>query len=103
MTLSDDCSGSIGLREDFAKHCFETLLEFSLLVHSEILFGDFVWQMSLKYYNLFIKDTEVTESDSSVTNRLAITSLLQRFKEVFFIFDMDFFDKESLMIINLKN
>jgi len=31
MTLNDDCSGSIGLREDFAKQCFETLLEFSLL------------------------------------------------------------------------
>ena len=31
MTLSDDCSGSIGLREEFAKQCFETLLEFSLL------------------------------------------------------------------------
>ena len=31
MTLNDDCSGSVGLREDFAKQCFETLLEFSLL------------------------------------------------------------------------
>ena len=59
MTLSDDCSGSVGLREDFAKNCFETLLEFSLL------------------------DTEAAaENDSTITNRLAITSLLQRFKEV---------------------
>ena len=58
MTLSDDCSGSIGLREDFAKNCFETLLEFSLL------------------------DTDASEQDSTITNRLAITSLLQRFKEV---------------------
>ena len=58
MTLSDDCSGSIGLREDFAKNCFETLLEFSLL------------------------DTDAPEQDSTITNRLAITSLLQRFKEV---------------------
>ncbi len=64
MTLNDDCSGSIGLREDFAKQCFETLLEFSLL------------------------DTEICSPssgdnpESSVTNRLAITSLLQRFKEV---------------------
>ena len=60
MTLNDDCSGSIGLREDFAKQCFETLLEFSLL------------------------DTEIgtNPEETSVTNRLAITSLLQRFKEV---------------------
>ena len=64
MTLNDDCSGSIGLREDFAKQCFETLLEFSLL------------------------DSDVANAgagsgqETSVTNRLAITSLLQRFKEV---------------------
>ena len=47
MTLNDDCSGSIGLREDFAKQCFETLLEFSLL------------------------DSDIGQSDqeSSVTNR----------------------------------
>ncbi len=57
MTLSDDCSGSIGLREDFAKQCFETLLEFSLLDSS---------------------DPGGESSDASVTNRLAITSLLQR-------------------------
>lgn len=41
MTLSDDCSGSIGLREDFAKHCFETLLEFSLLVSKRYFFQIF--------------------------------------------------------------
>merc|ERR1719273_2061862 len=61
MTLSDDCSGTVGLREDFAKQCFETLLEFSLL------------------------DSDISSSGdqgTSVTNRLAITSLLQRFKEV---------------------
>ena len=58
MTLSDDCSGSVGLREDFAKSCFETLLEFSLL------------------------DTETDHDSTTITNRLAITSLLQRFKEV---------------------
>ena len=51
MTLSDDCSGSIGLREEFAKQCFETLLEFSLL------------------------DTDISNADqqlqeTSVTNRL---------------------------------
>ena len=60
MTLNDDCSGSIGLREDFAKQCFETLLEFSLLD----------------------SDLQQNDQESSVTNRLAITSLLQRFKEV---------------------
>merc|ERR1719273_1933080 len=70
MTLSDDCSGTVGLREDFAKQCFETLLEFSLL------------------------DSDIGQSDqeSSVTNRMAITSLLQRFKEVL----QDAIDSEKL-------
>ena len=65
MTLSDDCSGTVGLREDFAKLCFETLLEFSLLDSEEIS-----------------TSSKVTESSTTVTNRMAITSLLQRFKEV---------------------
>jgi hypothetical protein len=65
MTLNDDCSGSIGFREDFAKQCFETLLEFSLLDNSSDVLTPLAEQQ-----------------ESSVTNRLAITSLLQRFKEV---------------------
>ena len=68
MTLSDDCSGTVGLREDFAKLCFETLLEFSLLDSDEITNAS-----STKGAN---------EGSTSVTNRMAITSLLQRFKEV---------------------
>ena len=68
MTLSDDCSGTVGLREDFAKLCFETLLEFSLLDSDEITNAT--------------TSGGATDSASTVTNRLAITSLLQRFKEV---------------------
>ena len=68
MTLSDDCSGTVGLREDFAKLCFETLLEFSLLDSDEITNAT--------------ASSVGTEASSTVTNRLAITSLLQRFKEV---------------------
>ena len=68
MTLSDDCSGTVGLREDFAKLCFETLLEFSLLDSEEI--------------SNPTTTRSTIEASSTVTNRLAITSLLQRFKEV---------------------
>merc|ERR1712223_676636 len=68
MTLSDDCSGTVGLREDFAKLCFETLLEFSLLDSEEITNAS--------------TPKEANECSTSVTNRMAITSLLQRFKEV---------------------
>merc|ERR1719273_1474106 len=68
MTLSDDCSGTVGLREDFAKLCFETLLEFSLLDSEEI--------------SNTTTARQATEMSSTVTNRMAITSLLQRFKEV---------------------
>ena len=68
MTLSDDCSGTVGLREDFAKLCFETLLEFSLLDSDEITNAS--------------SSRGANECSTSVTNRMAITSLLQRFKEV---------------------
>ena len=71
--LSEDCSGSVGLREDFAKECFETLLDFSLL-----------------------KDDQQEQADTSdntqTVNKLAITSLLQRFKEVL----VDAIDGEKL-------
>ena len=61
MTLNDDCSGTIGLREDFAKQCFETLLEFSLLDSGlEAAVG-----------------SNGGAEGGSVTNHLAITSLLQ--------------------------
>ena len=72
MTLNDDCSGTVGLREDFAKQCFETLLEFSLLDTG--------------------LEEEAAASPGSVTNHLAITSLLQRFKEVL----VDAIDGEKL-------
>ncbi len=72
IQLSEDCSGSVGLREDFAKLCFETLLDFSL-VRDEPCF-------------------EMEQSECSLTNRLAITSLLQRFQEVL----VDAIDGEKL-------
>ena len=71
IQLNEDCSGSVGLREDFAKLCFETLLDFSLLPNEETL---------------------ALQEDSSLTNKLAITSLLQRFKEVL----IDAIDGEKL-------
>lgn len=73
IQLSEDCSGSIGLREDFAKECFETLLDFSLLKGGG-------------------GGAASEAEDASLTNRLAITSLLQRFKEVL----VDAIDGEKL-------
>lgn len=67
MTLNDDCSGSVGLREDFAKQCFETLLEFSLLDSG---------------LEAAVRTPDSSGGGGSVTNHLAITSLLQRFKDV---------------------
>merc|ERR1719273_8492 len=57
MTLSDDCSGTVGLREDFAKLCFETLLEFSLL-DSEDVSSSTAPKLG-------------TETSTTVTNRMA--------------------------------
>jgi hypothetical protein len=78
IQLSEDCSGSVGLREDLAKQCFETLLDFSLL-RNETLGAEET-----------LTDSALVES--SLTNKLAITSLLQRFKEVL----VDAIDGEKL-------
>lgn len=80
--LSEDCSGSIGLREDFAKQCFETLLDFSLLRTED----------SQHPEDETLGSQEDLCGSSSITNRLAITSLLLRFKEVL----VDAIDGEKL-------
>ncbi len=76
IQVSEDCSGAVGLREDLAKQCFETLLDFSLL-RTEAGSAD---------------EADPALVESSLTNKLAITSLLQRFKEVL----VDAIDGEKL-------
>ena len=73
IELSDDCSGSVGLREDFAKECFETLLEFSLLKSTP---------EELSKMDPDVEGGDPNDLTPSLTSKLAITSLLQRFKEV---------------------
>lgn len=63
-----DMDPSTKLREEFAKICFEVLLQFSLL-HEE--------------------QNEIAMSTSQVTNQLAITSLLHRFHNVLSTFAED--------------
>ncbi|XP_046428999.1 protein MON2 homolog isoform X1 [Neodiprion fabricii] len=68
-TTSIENSNEIKLREEFAKTCFETLLQFSLLdgLSNEIE----------------TTTTEASESDEGgVAGRLAVTALLHRFQEV---------------------
>ncbi|CAG9759422.1 unnamed protein product [Ceutorhynchus assimilis] len=60
-----DGDAELTLREDFAKTCFETLLQFSLID------GD---------YNTLIVNTDVT--GNGLAGQLAVTSLLHRFEEV---------------------
>lgn len=58
------CDKEIKLREEFAKTCFDTLLQFSLLDDSQ-------------------PDVKVSaDSEGGVAGRLAITALLHRFQEV---------------------
>lgn len=62
------------LREEFAKICFETLLEFSLMDNDESL-GD----------SITSKDSggdSANATESAVAGRLAVTSLLHRFETV---------------------
>jgi len=72
---NQDSSLPVALREDFAKVCFETLLQYSLL-DSE---GESLSAASLP----------AGEQAKGLTNKLAVTSLLHRFKEVVTTFISD--------------
>jgi len=63
-----DMESGTKLREEFAKICFEVLLQFSLL-HEE--------------------QSEIAKSTSQITNQLAITSLLDRFHNILSAFAQD--------------
>lgn len=61
--VKTDCDVELTLREEFAKTCFETLLQFSLV----------------DGYN---KDLMANGDENSIAGQLAVTSLLHRFQEV---------------------
>ncbi|XP_066259075.1 protein MON2 homolog [Euwallacea similis] len=63
--VKNDGDVELTLREDFAKTCFETLLQFSLID------GD---------YNNLVVNTD--EKSNGIAGQLAVTSLLHRFEEV---------------------
>ena len=77
-------------REDFAKICFETLLQYSLLdketkkngVTDEVVTNGngTVEETSEMINNVHITDDQADECN--VTNKLAVTSVLHRFQEV---------------------
>ena len=62
------------LREEFAKSCFDTLLQFSLLDDS---------------HDHLNANTKGGENEGGVAGRLAITALLHRFQEVLKKFNED--------------
>jgi len=68
------------LREDFAKICFETLLQYSLLDQSDpdplLLTNGNIEHVTNGVGHLAM------DKDAKITNKLAVTSLLHRFKEV---------------------
>ena len=67
-------------REDFAKICFETLLQYSLLDNKEhsLMNGN----RELDQTARLLSEVSLSSEDSQVTNKLAVTSLLHRFQEV---------------------
>jgi len=68
-------------REDFAKVCFETLLQYSLLDQSEPLSnGNGGFDTPARILTNGVAETN--GKDAKMTNKLAVTSLLHRFQEV---------------------
>jgi C-terminal region of Mon2 protein len=68
------CETEMKLREEFAKTCFETLLQFSLLDDNANKDGTSI---------------QLTNSEGGVAGQLAITALLHRFEEVLKRFNDD--------------
>lgn len=68
------CETEMKLREEFAKTCFETLLQFSLLDDNANKDGTSI---------------QLTNSEGGVAGQLAITALLHRFEEVLKKFNDD--------------
>jgi hypothetical protein len=73
------CENEIKLREEFAKTCFETLLQFSLLDDS----------IGKDATSIQIVNNENNNNNSGVAGQLAITALLHRFEEVLKKFNDD--------------
>lgn len=63
---SIDSEAELTLREEFAKTCFETLLQFSLIDGNEAL----------------VLSENENENEEGVAGKLAVTALLHRFQEV---------------------
>jgi hypothetical protein len=76
----EDCNQNLDLplvlREDFAKTCFETLLQYSLLDQAE----PGVTNGNVELVTNGVESLGL--EDAKITNKLAVTSLLHRFKEV---------------------
>ena len=79
----------ISMRENFAKICIKTFLQYSLLDKNggseepEIMNGNGnVGQNGEEETRQMVSDMRLTEEDCKVTNKLAVTSLLHRFKDV---------------------
>jgi hypothetical protein len=73
-TSNSGCDAEMKLREEFAKTCFETLLQFSLLDESGNKEGTSI---------------QLTNNEGGVAGQLAITALLHRFEEVLKKFNDD--------------
>ena len=74
-------------RENFAKICIETLLQYSLLEkngsqETQITNGNGNVEVDEEQAREAMSGLSLTEEDCKLTNKLAVTSLLHRFKDV---------------------
>ena len=74
-------------RENFAKICIETLLQYSLLEkngsqETQIMNGNGNVEEDEEQAREVMSGLSLTEEDCKLTNKLAVTSLLHRFKDV---------------------
>lgn len=82
-TTNVGCDAELKLREEFAKTCFETLLQFSLLDDQDGHGG------AINSLNNNNANAETVAGEGGVAGRLAVTALLHRFQEVLKKFNDD--------------
>lgn len=82
-TTNVGCDAELKLREEFAKTCFETLLQFSLLDDQDAHGG------AINSLNNNNANGETVVGEGGVAGRLAVTALLHRFQEVLKKFNDD--------------
>ena len=76
-----DSESAVPIREEFAKICFETLLQYSLLERPSSQ-AESETSSAVEEAGQLLNGLDIQQTDVKVTNKLAVTSLLHRYSSL---------------------